>query len=397
MRRPGWQRKRRTGARARAASCTGGRGAAGRFVPAHAGHRPVGAEPGAGPGHGEACRVRSVGPRPLGAPRRLGVSAPGDPQPGRAGGRGGPGRDRGRSCGIVLPRLSRGGVLRSCGVRVGLPRGGQVPLGVGARAGVAVRAAAAEPRPPDRPDGSEEEVPAEALQPGDLVHVRPGERVPADGVVVEGSSAVDESLLTGEPLPVDKLPGDELIGGSLNTLGSLVVRVTRAAPGSFLASVARHVAEARALKPGILRLVDRVLLWFVPAVFAASAAGVLVWTAGAVLAVGRPEWVRAAFAALTALVMGYPCALGMATPLAIVRASAEAAGRGILTRSGEALQLLGRLGNLRPGQDGHTDRGKAEACGLQGFGDHTGRTAALGGQCGVALRTPWCWTSSATR
>ncbi|GBD28774.1 Copper-exporting P-type ATPase A [bacterium HR31] len=193
------------------------------------------------------------------------------------------------------------------------------------------------------PDGSEEEVPVDRLQPGDRVRVRPGERVPADGVVVEGWSAVDESLLRGEPLPVDKQPGDEVVGGSLNQLGALVVEVRRVGPESFLHTVARHVAEARALKPGVLRLVDRVLLWFVPAVFAAGAAGFLAWTLGAALVAGRPDWMRAAFAALSALVMGYPCALGMATPLAIVRASGEAARRGILMRSGEAFQLLGRV------------------------------------------------------
>ncbi|MDR7595012.1 MAG: cation-translocating P-type ATPase [Armatimonadota bacterium] len=193
------------------------------------------------------------------------------------------------------------------------------------------------------PDGSEEEVPASNLRPGDRVRVRPGERVPADGVVVQGASAVDESLLTGEPMPVDKSAGDEVVGGSLNQLGSLVVEVTRVGPDSFLQAVARHVAEARALKPGVLRLVDWVLLWFVPVVFAAGAAGFLAWTLGGMLVVGRPDWARAAFAALSALVMGYPCALGMATPLAIVRASGEAARRGILMRSGEAFQLLGRV------------------------------------------------------
>ncbi len=191
-----------------------------------------------------------------------------------------------------------------------------------------------------RPDGSEEEVPVDQLRVGDVVRVRPGERVPADGVVVEGSAAADESLLTGEPMPVDKLVGDEVIGGSLNQAGSLVVKVTRVGPESFLRTVARYVAEARALKPGILRLVDRVLLWFVPGVFTAAMFGFLLWTVGVAVAGGRPDPLRATFAALSALVMGYPCALGMATPLAIVRAAGEAARHGVLMRSGEAFQLL---------------------------------------------------------
>lgn len=146
-----------------------------------------------------------------------------------------------------------------------------------------------------RPDGSEEEVPVRELRSGDLVRVRPGERIPADGAVVEGAAAVDESLLTGEPIPVDKLPGDEVVGGSLNQWGSLVVRVTRVGADSFLQSVARHVAEARALKPGILRVVDRVLLWFVPAVFAAAAAGLVLWTVGASVLTGRPDAARSAW------------------------------------------------------------------------------------------------------
>lgn len=218
------------------------------------------------------------------------------------------------------------------------------------------------------PDGSEEEVPVDRLQPGDRVRVRSGERVPADGVVVEGWSAVDESLLRGEPLPVDKQPGDEVVGGSLNQLGALVVEVRRVGPESFLHTVARHVAEARALKPGVLRLVDRVLLWFVPAVFAAGAAGFLAWTLGAALVAGRPDWMRAAFAALSALVMGYPCALGMATPLAIVRASGEAARRGILMRSGEAFQLLGRVDTFVLDKTGTVTEGRPHLAGCRTLG-----------------------------
>ncbi len=186
----------------------------------------------------------------------------------------------------------------------------------------------------------EEEVRVEALAVGDLVRVRPGERIPVDGVVVEGASAVDESLLTGEPIPADKLPGSKVTGGSVNQSGSLLIRVSRVGPDTFLRRVARHVAEARALKPGILRLVDRVLLVYVPAVFAASATGLLIWTAGAWAATGAPDWRRAGFAALSALIMGYPCALGMATPLAIIRAGGEAAVRGILMRSGEAFHVF---------------------------------------------------------
>ncbi len=208
------------------------------------------------------------------------------------------------------------------------------------------------------PDGREEVVPVDQLGVGDLVRVRPGERIPADGVVVEGASAVDESLVTGESLPVDKLPGSRVIGGSLNQMGSLVVRVDRVGAESFLHTVARQVAEARALKPGVLRLVDRVLLVYVPAVFSASLLGFAIWTAGLWLVGGRPDPVRASFAALSALVMGYPCALGMATPLAIIRASGEAAARGILMRSGEAFQVLGGVDTIVFDKTGTLTEGK---------------------------------------
>jgi heavy metal translocating P-type ATPase len=207
-------------------------------------------------------------------------------------------------------------------------------------------------------NGNEVEVPLERLAVGDLVRVRPGERIPVDGVTVEGASAVDESLVTGEPLPKDKLLGDPVIGGSLNQTGSLVVRVMAVGKDTFLRNVARYVAEARAMKPGILRLVDQVLLIYVPAVFAASAAGLLLWSAGSWLWAGEPDVLRASFAALSVLIMGYPCALGMATPLAIVRASGDAAERGILMRSGEAFQVFKNVNTIVFDKTGTLTEGK---------------------------------------
>ena len=118
---------------------------------------------------------------------------------------------------------------------------------------------------------TEVDVPVGEVQPGDLVRVRPGESVPVDGEVVEGLSGVDQSLVTGEPIPVEKGIGDEVIGGSLNQTGALLVRVTRVGEESFLQQVARSIQEARALKPGIMQLVERVLHWFVPGVLAAEA------------------------------------------------------------------------------------------------------------------------------
>jgi heavy metal translocating P-type ATPase len=189
-------------------------------------------------------------------------------------------------------------------------------------------------------DGREVELPIEEVRTGDVVRVRPGEHVPVDGIVEEGASAVDESLVTGEPIPREKVPGQEVIGGSLNHSGTLLVRVTRVGEESFLQQVARHIQEARALKPGILLLLDLVLKYFVPAVLAVAAAAFVFWTFGAWLLSSAPDWDRAGFAALAVLVMGYPCALGMATPLAMIRGGGEAARQGILMRSAASFQAF---------------------------------------------------------
>jgi heavy metal translocating P-type ATPase len=187
-------------------------------------------------------------------------------------------------------------------------------------------------------DGQEEEVLVEEISPGEFVRVRPGEHIPVDGVVSEGFSSVDESLVTGEPMPKEKGPGEEVIGGSLNHYGSILVRVTRVGEESFLRQVARSIEEARVLKPGILLIVDRVLLYFVPGVLSFAAGAFLFWTLAAWFLWGVPDLARAGFATLAVLVMGYPCALGMATPLALINAGGQAAKRGILLRSGEAIQ-----------------------------------------------------------
>jgi heavy metal translocating P-type ATPase len=192
-------------------------------------------------------------------------------------------------------------------------------------------------------NGREEEVPIEYVQQGDLVRIRPGEAIPVDGQITEGASAVDESLITGEPIPKEKVPGDEVIGGSINQAGTLVVRVTKVGEESFLQQVARHIEEARALKPGIILLVDRILRAYVPGVLAFAGLALLIWVAGAWLVTGQPDWTRATFGALAVLVMGYPCALGMATPLAMIRGGGEAARKGILMRSGEAFQVFGDI------------------------------------------------------
>ena len=189
-------------------------------------------------------------------------------------------------------------------------------------------------------DGVEREVAVEDVRVGELVRVRPGERIPVDGVVREGHSAVDVSLVTGEPVPVERGPGEEVISGSINSAGTLLIQVTRVGQETFLAQVTRQVEDARALKPGILHLVDRVLRVYTPTVLAVSTLALLGWLAGSWLAAGEPDVRRAVFAGLSVLVMGYPFAVGIAAPLAIVRGAGKAAAQGVLMRTGEAFQTL---------------------------------------------------------
>lgn len=188
--------------------------------------------------------------------------------------------------------------------------------------------------------GVEQEVSVEEVRVGERVRIRPGASIPLDGRVLQGASGVDESLVTGESLPVDKAAGAEVIGGSVNLTGSLIVEVTRVGDESFLQQVARQIEEARARKPGILQLVDRVLAVYVPGVLTAAALTILIWTLGAYLATGHVEIARGVFAMLAVFVMGYPCAIGMATPLAMIRGGGMAAEHGILIRSGEAFEGL---------------------------------------------------------
>ncbi|MEQ8693815.1 MAG: cation-translocating P-type ATPase [Gammaproteobacteria bacterium] len=187
-------------------------------------------------------------------------------------------------------------------------------------------------------DGRESEVALAEVAQGDLVRVRPGERLPVDGEVVEGRSAVDQSLVTGEPMPVERRTGDMVIGGTINGNGTLLVRVTAVGAESFLQRVAREVEDARALKPGLLHLVDRVLRVYTPLVLTISVLSFLGWAFLPQLLGFSPDLQRAVFAGLSVLVMGYPCAVGISAPLSIVRGAGESAEKGILMRTGEAFQ-----------------------------------------------------------
>ncbi|MGH2374793.1 MAG: heavy metal translocating P-type ATPase, partial [bacterium] len=218
-------------------------------------------------------------------------------------------------------------------------------------------------------EGYEQEISIEEVVVGDLVRIRPGERIPVDGVVVAGHSAVDESFVTGEPIPVEKAEGDSTIGGSINGSGALLVKVSVVGEGTFLQQVIRHVEDARALKPGLLHLVDRILVVYTPTVLSVAGLSLLGWTLGAWLIMGQMDVRRAVFAALSVLVMGYPCAVGIAAPLAIVRGAGAAADQGIIMRTGEAFQAFGSVRYIVLDKTGTLTEGRPTVQEIEALGD----------------------------
>ncbi|MFB6359984.1 MAG: heavy metal translocating P-type ATPase [Halobacteriales archaeon] len=189
-------------------------------------------------------------------------------------------------------------------------------------------------------EGNIEEVAIEDLVVGDRLRVKPGENIPIEGEVIEGTSTVDESIATGESIPEEKTTGDAVIGGSVNETGTLLIEVTATGGDAFLNQVAREIEEARAMKPGIIQAADRVLKYFVPGVLSIAFLSFGFWLMAPLAWGSGPNIQRGAFAALAVLVLGYPCALGMATPLALIRGGGKAANHGILMRSGDAFQIF---------------------------------------------------------
>ncbi len=226
-------------------------------------------------------------------------------------------------------------------------------------------------------DGVEQEVFTDDIELGDMVRVKPGESIPVDGIVVDGSSVVDQSLVTGEPIPVTISIGNDVIGGSINQYGTLLIRVTKIGNDSFLQQIIRSVQESRALKPGILQTVERVLIYFVPAVLLAALFSFVFWTVGLWLFTGSSDISRAIFATLAVLVMGYPCAIGMATPLSIIRGGGLAAEKGILMRSGEAFQIFREVSVIALDKTGTITEGKPKVVNIQSFGISEERLIAI--------------------
>ena len=203
-------------------------------------------------------------------------------------------------------------------------------------------------------DGGEKDVPLDQVKREDQLRVRPGERVPVDGVIREGASAVDESMVTGEPMPVEKKAGDSVTGGTLNTSGSFVMEAQRVGSETVLAQIVKLVSEAQRSRAPMQRLADRVAAYFVPAVVLAAGLAFFGW-----LFFGpEPRFVHALVAAVSVLIIACPCALGLATPMSIMVAVGRGAHAGVLVRNAEALETLARVDTLVVDKTGTLTEGK---------------------------------------
>jgi P-type Cu+ transporter len=207
----------------------------------------------------------------------------------------------------------------------------------------------------------DEEIPLNEVRQGDLLRVRPGERVPVDGTVKEGASAVDESMVTGEPLPVDKATGDKVTGGTLNSNGSFVMIADRVGSDTLLAQIVKVVSEAQRSRAPMQRLADRVAGYFVPGVVAAAIlafAGWMIWGP-------EPRFAHALVAAVSVLIIACPCALGLATPMSIMVAVGRGAKAGVLVRNAEALETFARVDTLLVDKTGTLTEGKPHVSRIQ--------------------------------
>jgi Cu+-exporting ATPase len=205
-----------------------------------------------------------------------------------------------------------------------------------------------------RGDGREEDVPLEQIRPGDLLRVRPGEKVPVDGVVSEGRSSVDESMVSGEPIPVEKGPGAKVVGGTINGSGGLVMRTEKVGPDTLLAQIVRMVSEAQRTRAPVERLVNRVAGYFTPAVLAVAVLTFVVWGVWG----PAPSWAHGLVNAVAVLIIACPCALGLATPMAVMVGTGRGAESGVLFRDAEALEVLGKVNTLLVDKTGTLTEGK---------------------------------------
>ncbi|MGH9503885.1 MAG: heavy metal translocating P-type ATPase [Terriglobales bacterium] len=203
-------------------------------------------------------------------------------------------------------------------------------------------------------DGREEDVPLDRVVPGDRLRVRPGEKVPVDGTVLEGSSGIDEAMITGESIPVSKGPGSPVIGATVNGTGSLVIRAERVGSETLLAQIVRMVSQAQRSRAPIQRLADRVAGWFVPAVVAIALLTFAVWS----LVGPEPRLAHALVNAVAVLIIACPCALGLATPIAIMVGTGRGAHAGVLIKNAEALEIMEKVDTLVVDKTGTLTDGK---------------------------------------
>ena len=205
-----------------------------------------------------------------------------------------------------------------------------------------------------RPDGSDEEVGVEAIVVGDALRVRPGEKIPVDGQVAEGRSAVDESLVTGESMPVNKAPGDKVVAGSISTSGGFVMRAEKVGADTLLAQIVQMVAQAQRSRAPIQRLADRVSGWFVPAVIAVAVLAFIAWAA-----LGpQPRLAYALVTAVSVVIIACPCALGLATPISIMVGVGRGAAAGVLVKDAQALQRFEKVDTLVVDKTGTLTEGR---------------------------------------
>jgi P-type Cu+ transporter len=203
-------------------------------------------------------------------------------------------------------------------------------------------------------DGTEQDIPLDQVKLGDRLRVRPGEKIPVDGVVLEGSSSVDESMITGESMPVTKEPGARVIGATVNATGSFVMRADHVGSETVLARIVQMVSEAQRSRAPIQRLADRVAAWFVPAVIAAAVVTFIVWS----LVGPQPRLAHALVNAVAVLIIACPCALGLATPMAIMVGTGRGARAGVLIKNAEALEVLEKVDTLVFDKTGTLTEGK---------------------------------------
>ena len=205
-----------------------------------------------------------------------------------------------------------------------------------------------------RDDGGEEDVPLDTVHPGDRLRVRPGEKVPVDGEVLDGSSFVDESMVTGEPTPVEKAPGARVTGGTMNGKGSLVMRAERVGSDTLLAQIVRMVSEAQRSRAPIQRLADVVAGYFVPAVVASAVITFIVWS----MVGPAPRMAYALVNAVAVLIIACPCALGLATPMSIMVGTGRGATAGVLIKNAESLEILEKVNTVVVDKTGTLTEGK---------------------------------------